>query len=373
MSGLNGTAFLRAGFDALAARLHPPKASVGNQRTGVASSFASARNVVREGHVPHSEGNRSYVLAPKVGDDTAEILVKHAATRILNGKAPLPVVVTNQRDFKAFIRGISNARSDAADWLRSPDPRKVEIGRAVHEATTPGRIPVTNNARSGVLRTLAPEDKVHVFGHGIAGLDGIGYYEKGKPKTFTTADIARQLVTAGLDPNHRVVRLYACEGALPAPAGHGGESNGQQLADALKRVGFANVEVSAYAGVIDLLGSRLEDGSYHRAVTRADDTRVQASQARQMFRPKEDIAVQARPPRQLAKDFLHAAKLDNPTFSRFKASSLDPIAKAIGAGVDLGVVMDMFDSLPDSAQAKYAGAGKVLLDEAKVKLQGRSP
>ena len=54
MSGLNCTSVVRAGFDALAARLHPIRT---NQQSGVASDFASARNVERDGRFPPRNAN----------------------------------------------------------------------------------------------------------------------------------------------------------------------------------------------------------------------------------------------------------------------------------------------------------------------------
>lgn len=367
------------------------------------------------------------LVVPKVGDDVAKVVLRHAATRILDGKEPMPVVFANEAELHTFLRAVADFRSQLAALLANTDgidAPTLEKTRALYEASQPGRLMATSNTASGALSRLdATRDKLYVLGHGSAGADGI-WYTRGKSDVlFRHADIARQLVGAGVPRDFSDFRLLSCESAsVPA---RGGPTSGERLLHALTAEGFERAEVSAYPGVIDLLTTPLQDGKFHRQVlVGEEETPVQASTVRQVYRdadvdgdymnlddwrqqraqaepmpmpmPKpplphrayRDVAQPAasrlaprgpatpvdrdlsahdapppKTPKALADAVIDLAKRENRKFSHFKGSSLDSVLHAIRKGEDIGRVIGKFDRLPPDKQARYAAVRSLLVEQ----------
>jgi hypothetical protein len=245
-------------------------------------------------------GKGGHLFVPRLGVDTAELLAHHAATRMLDNKMPYPVILASAQDRAAFETGLAQLHRQAAKNMRlwrieaalsklstemKPDPALWVKLKATHAATAPGRIPVLDaRALQGLHAT---EGKLYVVGHGYAGLDGIGVFQRGKAVVASSEELANQLRDAGLKPEHRDVRLWACEGACPGE--DGSPANAQRFADALARAGFTDVEVAAYPGVLRLFDEPGPDGKWHRTIVTESDageTVVKAGTVRQVFHPR---------------------------------------------------------------------------------------
>lgn len=247
-----------------------------NRSDSVDSGFGERVGTGRQGHM----------LVPKLGDDVAKSVMRHAATRIMDGKDPTPVIFATDVDLARFEQACADYRSQLAglladtDGIDSPTLEKIQ---ALHEAGSPGRIPVASNASSGVLGRLGSTDKLYVLGHGSPGAQGIWYKQGNSEALFRHQDIASLLAKGGLARDFTDIRLLACEGACVP--GDGGPTSAERFLDALAGAGFDQAAVSAYPGVIELMADRLADDKVHRQVLVGEEkTPVQASKVRQVFR-----------------------------------------------------------------------------------------
>ena len=227
------------------------------------------------------------MLMLRMTPNQAESVVNHAATRILDGKEPYPLIVLDAEQlatFRNFLAGHGEYLTGLLDKPREcPLPAsQIENGESRREATRPGRIPILF-AEAGRLPPLDPDStKLYLRGHGSPELDGIVYMQGTDELPVSSTQIASELSDAGLHPAYRNFRMITCFSA--SRLSDAGTPSGQRLADALGEAGFAHAEVTAYDGELMTGAPRLPDGKVHRQV-RVGSGLARSSTVRQVFRP----------------------------------------------------------------------------------------
>lgn len=192
---------------------------------------------------------QGYMLLLETDDVSAP--VGEAARRLAKGKQPYPVLVPSDWHLALFkskfaeIRQLWSGVVERGETGWWPPEYAAQVAKMDDDT-----IPVIVYSGTGFLGTLPSQSsKLYVHGHGFGGEDSLTYYtgkEGNNAVWVPLKDIAEGLRKHGLPVDYHDVRLFACYGANDDY----GEPMGQQLDQAMRDAGFANIQVSAYAASV---------------------------------------------------------------------------------------------------------------------------